>query len=250
MRTAKLLGKYDLPINIPLADESDRTKGKRSYAHYLSAQQPLVATKVAATAWLLDKTPLDPARSYTSREYLAGVGICTTLITKMLNISSQTLNEVDDSCLQQLESVDWGVPTTVKKAKFKKSILEEDDSDLKFLDFPSSSILTLQTKWAGFERVFDSKPSLVVWTDTAVTYPLSLHGAKYASILGKRPENREEYVQAISEWLSSRFGYSLVRAAFRGRNAVYLSATPGEHTPELGYFLKTEHLDAFSMGDE
>lgn len=247
MLNAKLLGKYDLPIHIALSDESDKAKGRRSYAHYLKAHQPLVAAKVAATSWVLEKTLLDPTKSYTSREYMAGVGICTALITNMLNIKSQTLNELDEECVKQLASVEWGVPTVVNRADVRKSIYEPDDSDLKFIDYPSSSVLTLHKKWVGFEKVFESAPKLVVWTDTAVTYPMSLHGEKYAKILGRKPENREDYVQAISEWLSERFGYSLVRAAFRGRNAVYLSAAPGCYDVELGYFAEKDHESAFFL---
>jgi hypothetical protein len=191
---------------------------------------------------------LDPNKSYTSREYLAGVGICTALITNILNIKSQILNELDDECVTQLVSVEWGTPTVVTKADVRKSILEPDDSDLKFIDYPSSSILTLHKKWAGFEKVFESSPKLVVWTDTAVTYPMSLHGERYATILGRKPENREDYVQAISQWLSNHYGYSLIRAAFRGRNAVYLSAAQGYHNLERGYFLEGDHADAFKLG--
>ena len=212
---AILAGKWKLPFHIKLHAENDVELHKRSYIHYLADHQPLVAAKVAATEWSLKRTLLDPEKSYTSREYLAGVGVMTCIITNMLKLSSQVLGELDAECVEQLRLNDWGVPTEVKHESVIDALQVEDNSDLKFLDFPNSSILQLQKQWKGFENAFNSKPKFVMWTDTSVTYPTSLHGEKYSELLGVKVTNKEEYVLGISQWFYKNFGYSLLRAAFR-----------------------------------
>ena len=116
--------------------------------------------------------------------------------------------------------------------------MEDDDSQLKFLDLPNSSILQIEKKWKdGFYKLFDSKPKLVVWTDTSVTYPMSLHG--------------EKYVDSYSKWLYNKFGYSIKRAAFRARNAVYFAAISGDHKTESKSFPVKETEDGFYfLGEE
>lgn len=233
---AMLMGKWKLPFHIKLESEDDVDLHKRSYIHYLASHQPLVAAKVIATSWALEKTLLDPEKSYTSREYLAGVGVMTCIITNMLKISHQILGELDASCVDQLRLTDWGVPTKVKHESVLDALQEKDDSDLKFLDFPNSSILQLKKQWKGFEKAFESSPKFVMWTDTSVTYPMSIHGKKYSELFGTSVTSKEEYVEAMSEWLYSNFGYSLVRAAFRDRNAVYLTSAPGKYKVEMQHF--------------
>lgn len=247
---ALLMGKWKLPFYINLDSEDSVELHKRSYIHYLAAHQPLVAAKVAATNWSLQKTLLDPEKKYSSREYLAGVGIMTCIITNVLNISNQTVGELDEDCVKQLKAVDWGVPTEVKHQNVLDALQEEDNSDLKFLDFPNSSILQLKKQWKGFENAFNSKPKFVMWTDTSVTYPTSLHGEKYSELLGVKVTTKEEYVKGISTWLYNNFGYSLLRAAFRDRNAVYLSCAPGKHEVEMEYFPAKGNEASFVIKDE
>jgi hypothetical protein len=233
---ATLMGKWKLPFHIKLHSEDNVELHKRSYIHYLADHQPLVAAKVVATAWALEKTLLDTDKSYTSREYLAGVGVMTCIITNMLNISKQTLGELDAECVEQLRLTNWGVPTVVNHESVIDALQKEDDSDIKFLDFPNSSILQLQKQWKGFENAFTSRPKFLMWTDTSVTYPTSLHGEKYSEILGVKVTTKEEYVKGISTWLYKNFGYSLIRAAFRDRNAVYLTCAPGQYEVEMKHF--------------
>jgi hypothetical protein len=247
---ATLAGQWKLPFHIQLKSEDNIGLHKRSYIHYLADHQPLVAAKVAATKWSLEKTLLDPNTSYTSREYLAGVGIMTCIITNMLKISKQTLGELDAECVEQLRSADWRVPTTVNHESVIDALQEEDNSDLKFLDFPNSSILQLNKQWKGFEKAFDSKPKFLMWTDTSVTYPTSLHGEKYSELLGETVTNKEEYVRGISNWLYKNFGYSLIRAAFRDRNAVYFSCAPGKREVEMAHFPAKGLESNFIIKDE
>ena len=249
MIEATLLGKYRLPIHISLSSEEDRAKGKRSYAHYLSEHQPLVAAKVAATKWLLDNCGLDADGSYTSVEYLAGVGIQTCLIMNTFNIREQALRELDATCVQQLSSVAWGVPTEVRRQDVLDGLKNPTPADLVFLDFPSSSVLTLKKKWLGFENVFSNTPKLVVWTDTSVTYPLTIHGARYAEIMRHNEpiKTESEYLKAVSSWLNREHGYSIAAAAFRARNAVYIAARPGTHEMKTARFMPADHAGDFTL---
>ena len=249
MMEATLLGKYRLPIHIALSSEEDRAKDKRSYAHYLSEHQPLVAAKVAATRWLLDNCGLDKQGHYTSVEYLAGVGIQTCLITNTFNIKEQSLRELDTACVEQLSRVEWGRPTEVRRQDVLDGLKNPTDADLVFLDFPSSSVLTLKRKWRGFESVFSSNPKLVIWTDTSVTYPMSLHGARYAEIMGHNEpiKTESDYLKAVSSWLNRENGYSITAAAFRARNAVYLAARPGKHEMKTARFMPADHADCFTL---
>ena len=247
---ATLMGKWKLPFHIKLEAEDSVELHKRSYIHYLASHQPLVAAKVAATTWALEKTLLDPNKSYTSREYLAGVGVMTCIITNMMKISSQILGELDAGCVEQLAKADWGVPTVVKHESVLDALQEKDESDLKFLDFPNSSILQLQKQWKGFEKAFESNPKFVMWTDTSVTYPTSIHGEKYSKIFGIKVTTKEEYIEAMSEWLYKNYGYSLVRAAFRDRNAVYLTSAPGKYKVEMKHFPAKGNESNFIINDD
>jgi hypothetical protein len=108
---------------------------------------------------------------------------------------------------------------------------------MKFLDMPNSSILQISTKWNEcFEKAFYSNPKLVAWTDTSVTYPISVHGKKYSMILGEKLSDKYDYVNSYSKWLYSKYKYSIIKAAFRAKNAVYFVAIPGNHKTEFKNF--------------
>jgi hypothetical protein len=63
--------------------------------------------------------------------------------------------------------------------------------------------------------------------------------------------NKEEYVDSYSKWLYNKFGYSIGRAAFRARNAVYFAAIPGDHKTESKSFPVKETEDGFYfIGEE
>jgi hypothetical protein len=122
------------------------------------------------------------------------------------------------------------------------------DYDLKFADFPSSSVLSVQNKWKGFRKLFESKPKLVVWTDTSISYPMKIHGARYAQIFNSDElVTREDYVEQYALWLQHEFDYSIVKAAFRGKNAVYLAAVPGTRDTETKAFPLDQYSDGFEI---
>jgi len=164
MSKAILCNKYELPLNFDLKAEDDVSTYKQSYAHFIATKPGLVAAKAAATDWLLDI--LNPDSEYTSREYFAGVGIVTCILNNKFKITSQILNDSSDVCVNQLNATPWTVTTLVRQQDARKAMLEEDNSDLKFYDFPASSILHLNKKWSGLKSGFASQPKLLVWTDT------------------------------------------------------------------------------------
>lgn len=234
MKIAKLCEKWDLPFYADLESEDSTSLHNRSYIHYVAEHQPLVSAKCWATDWGLTDI-LDPSTKYTSREYFAGVGVMTTIITNKFNISKSIISERDPECVFHLRKNGW----TCYHEDAKKSLLEEcNDYDLKFLDFPNSSIIHIQTTWKeGFEAAFNSKPKLVMWTDTSVTYPITIHGEKYAKRLGiESLSSKIDYIKAYSDWLYKNYNYSIKKAAFRAKNAVYFFAIPGKHETIMKHF--------------
>lgn len=250
MKIAKVCDEWKLTFN-KLESENDVSLHNRSYLHYAADHQDLVASKAWATKWLLDNI-VDNSRSYSVREYMAGIGIQTLLIQKLLNVNTHTIGELDNDCIDHLKSNEWSPEPIYLHQNAFEAAKENDHSDLKFLDVPSSSILQMTTKWKDiFFKLFESSPTLVVWTDTSVTYPMTIHGEKYGKILSAEIRDKYEYVNAYSAWLFRNFGYSIKRAAFRGTNAVYFAAVKGMLEPEMKSFPLAENTDGFYfIGEE
>jgi len=246
--TATICGKWKLPFYIPLVDEDQTSKHERSYMHYVSQHSDLVAAKCNATQWLLDSIlPID--RKRVVREYFGGAGIMSIIIRGMLEMESHYIGERDKQCVIQLEKA------------FPEAICEEADAlesmdinhyaDIEILDFPSSSIIHTKRsgqKWTeGFQKVLSRKPNAFIWTDTSVTYPISIHGPKYEKEIGSPITTQSEYLMRYSEWLYNTHGYSICRAAYRARNAVYLLARPGKHVLEEKHFPIIGNENGFVM---
>ena len=251
MKIARVCNSWDLPFNIELKSEDDTSLHSRSYIHYAAQHTELVACKSWATKWLLEDI-VDSDKEYTVREYMAGIGIQTCLIQNLFKVKRHVVGELDEGCVEHLSNTNFDPQPEVRLENAQLSLMEDDDSQLKFLDLPNSSILQIEKKWKnGFYKLFDSKPKLVVWTDTSVTYPMSLHGEKYGKILSASINNKEEYVDSYSKWLYNKFGYSIKRAAFRARNAVYFAAISGDHETESKSFPVKETEDGFYfLGEE
>lgn len=252
MKSSKICNEWTLNFHISVKDEDTANKHNRSYIHYVAEHMPWVAAKCWATKWALEGLNLDKDKQYTCIEYFAGVGIMTTIIQNMLNISKSIVAERDENCYKQLLLNSWKAPTVAYHKDAKDFLLEPDSSDLKFLDFPNSSILQINKIWSeGFNKAFSTKPKMVMWTDTSVTYPMAIHGAKYSKEFGGLPvTSKEEYVDSMSKWLYNKFGYSIIRAAFRAKNAVYLVSIPGKHKTEIKYFPVEGNENGFIVEQE
>lgn len=250
---ALICGKWELPFNVELKDESSIALHKRSYIHYIREHQDLVSAKCRATEWLL--APLQVYKSLSIREYMAGVGIQSSIIQGLLDVSRHVASELDHDCCKQLLSDHWKVPIEVREEDAKHAILRDDDSDYSvyFIDFPASSIVQILKVWdTHFTHIFRKNPLAVVWTDTSISYPIKIHGPRYSEIFGVNLQSQHDYIVEYSRWCHKRYGYSILRAAKRGSNALYFlgvrTETPVE--PELGTFLLDSGQAGFCFMDE
>lgn len=249
MKTAKVCETWKLTFN-HFSDEKNVSLHNRSYLHYAFQHIELVAAKAWATKWLFENI-LPKDEKYSVREYMAGIGIQTLIIQQTFNLSNHIAGELDEGCVKHLSENEWKFPIIVKHQNANDAVLDKDTSDIKLLDLPNSSILQITTKWKDiFYKLFESNPKLIVWTDTSVTYPMSLHGEKYSKIFSENVTDKYEYVNAYSRWLYKNFGYSIKRAAFRGTNAVYFAALPRVHETETKSFPLKEYSNGFYFENE
>lgn len=250
MKIAKVCNEWELTFN-RLESEDNVSLHNRSYLHYAAQHTDMVAAKCWATKWLLENV-VDITKEYNVREYMAGIGVQTLLIQKLFKVEHHIIGELDEGCIEHLSDNEWDVTPVFRQQNAFDAIKENDNSDLKFLDVPNSSILQMTTKWKDiFFKLFETNPTLVVWTDTSVTYPMSIHGEKYGNILSAKINDKYDYVNAYSAWLFRNFGYSIKRAAFRGTNAVYFAAVKGMHETEIKSFPLAEYSDGFYfIGEE
>jgi hypothetical protein len=183
---------------------------------------------------------------------MAGIGVQSLLIQKLFKLELHVMGELDEGCVEHLSSIYWGHKAIVKCQDAQKSLMEDNNFDLKFLDLPNSSILQVTTKWKdGFNKLFESNPKLVVWTDTSITYPISIHGEKYGNILGAKLDTKFDYINSYSAWLFRNFGYTIKRAAIRGTNALYFAAVPGLVSTTISSFPIAENEGGFYfIGEE
>ena len=238
---AVICGKWELAFNETISNEFEVPLNERSYLHFVLAKPEFVSAKCLATEWLLTGL-IEKGCSLV--EYLAGVGIQATIAKNLLVPRKHLLLERDGNCCSHLRSLGF----EVEEEDANRSMFEYDNFDVKFADFPSSSVISVQKKWKGFFHLFKSKPKLVVWTDTACSYPLSIHGAKYAKEFGAEElESWDDYVVKYSDFLYKRVGYSIKRAAVRGKNAIYFAAVPGECEVDIKKFPLSECAEGFTQ---
>jgi len=239
-----LCNKYKFDINVPLKDESKRKKNNQSYLHFIATRQDLVSAKCNATKWLLDNININ--KEYSVREYFAGVGIQATIIQNLLKVKNHKVSDIDEECYNQLKADNRWIAF---KEDGHKAILDNENYNIKMLDFPHSSIIHLKRgKWLNFLASFISKPEIVCWTDTSMTYSIKVHGSNYSKELNvKELKNFTEYFQAMSKWLYQNVGYSIQKVAYRGKNAAYIKAIKGEHNLEEKRFEIKDNLDGFKL---
>jgi len=249
LKIAKICNEWELTFD-QLKSEDNVSLHNRSYLHYAADHQDLVSTKCWATKWLLENV-IDNNKNYSVIEYMAGVGVQTLIIQKLFKISSHIVNELDNDCADHLSNNKWDYPLTVYRGDARKILSEDNNSDLKFFDLPNSSILQITTKWEKeFKKMFESNPKLVVWTDTSVTYPMSIHGKRYGEILSAEINDKYDYVNSYSAWLFRELGYNIIKAAFRGKNAVYFAAVPYKTETIMKEFPLNDYSDGFYFLNE
>ena len=240
---AVICNKWELSFETKAVPENNVDMNQRSYLHFVATRPELVAAKCLATEWLLTDVISEGA---TLVEYLAGVGIQSVIAREILKPSMQVLFERDLECVQHLNSAGF----EAREGNANKTMFTDTDYNVKFADFPTSSVVSVQNKWKGFFNLFKSKPELVVWTDTACSYPITIHGGRYAKEFGLDSlESWESYVRSYNEWLGKRVGYSVRKAAFRGKNAVYFAAVPADCETEMKRFGLGECMNGFVVSE-
>ena len=219
MTTALLCDKWTLPCHFDNVSEGETQRTDRSYIHYAVTHPEFVSAKCWATEWLF-KDSL-PEGQYSAIEYLAGVGVQSTILRNTINLSEHLVLERDENCVKHLKQLGFNS----RSADARKSMKTETDFDIKLADFPSSSVISVDTKWKGFRDMFDSSTSMIAWTDTAISYPLGIHGKKYGAKFGVGEiRTKEEYIENYADWINRELGYTLTKAAIRGTNAIYFLA--------------------------
>jgi hypothetical protein len=227
---ALICEKWQLEFGSELVPENNVGMNQRSYLHFVAARPELVAAKCLATEWLLTGLIDEGA---TLVEYLAGVGIQSVIAREILRPKRQVVFERDLDCVEHLVAAGFDA----REGNANKTMFTDSDYNVKFADFPTSSVVSVQNKWKGFWNLFKSNPQLVVWTDTACSYPITIHGGRYAKEFGLDSlESWEDYVVNYSALLLKRVGYSVKKAAFRGKNAVYFAAVPEKCEVEIKRF--------------
>jgi len=221
---AKICEKWDYYLSPSNKDESKIKKHKQSYLHFVKEKQNLVSAKCLATSWLLNDLKNE---NLSVREYFAGAGISSVIIRNIVNTTNHKVGDLDKDCCEQLKTLN---DMEVVHEDGHKALLNNENYDLKVCDFPHSSIIQISRgKWSNFRAAFISKPKYVVWTDTARTYPLSIHKRKYEKEFNKVGlNNYQNYFEFMSDWLLYHTGYSVQKVAYRGKNANYILASRGD----------------------
>jgi hypothetical protein len=220
-KTAKLCKKYNYIFYNNFSSEENVSKHKQSYIHFVKNEQQLVSAKCLATEWLI-KDIKD--NNLTLFEYFAGAGVSSIIFNKTMNINYHEATDFNQDCVNQLKKMK--IIHKAYKSDFRKIILKENKFDIKVLDFPYSSILqTTRGDWNMFGYAFSSEPKYLIWTDTARTYPLSIHKKKYEKILNDSLNDYEDYFEKYSNLLFQNYRYRINKVAWRGKNANYILAS-------------------------
>ena len=244
---ARLCYDWDLPIKVSLEGESGRDHRKRSYIHYLAEHKHILGAKCWATKWLFDGLTDQPV---SVREYFGGVGLMSVILQNTLNITNHKVGDFDEQCVAQL-SGDSRWEAVHEDAK--KAMLEAEQYDIRVMDHPNSSAITMSKAWGKqYDCIFGQAPLYVYWADTSVSYPLSINVRRYEALLGKPIGDHTGYFKSFSEWLYQRHQYSIIKVAYRYKSAKakavgYCLATKGRHPLEEKDFHVEKNVDGFIL---
>lgn len=212
---ALICQQWTLPLLSGLTAYTCETE--RSYLRYVWAKAPQVSAKCWATEWLLRDVVAESVC-----EYFAGAGITATIMKHVCGAHQFTLVEKSAACVQQLT---YAFPEQrVVQGDARK--VAGCAADVAVLDFPRFTITQAQGRWrTPLKAIFDTVPKAVLITDTSLSY-FSVHRQLYSAKLGMACETHEDYCRAYSRWLYEETGYSVMRVAVRGKNAVYMLTMP------------------------
>jgi len=105
------------------------------------------------------KDIIDEDKEYGAVEYMAGIGIQTIISQNIFKIFRHLANELDEGCVNHLQTSNFPVPLAVLESDAKDMLMRPCVSDLKFADFPNSSILRITKDWKdSFPKLFENDP--------------------------------------------------------------------------------------------
>lgn len=154
-------------------------------------------------------------------EHYGGVGMCSTIIQNVHQPSSHRVYEIEDDCIAQLKYL-LGDKAKVSMGN-SKDTMGEIYSDVVFLDWPNTArhYMEYSTQWA---KVVALQPKYIVWTDAAGKF---LHTPSnqnaYSKFFGIPVKTKEDYVQALSDFMYEKTGYSIYKCGYQHAYAIFLS---------------------------
>jgi hypothetical protein len=162
----------------------------------------------------------------TVREYFGGIGAQALMIEDMFEPYQHVVNEYSLDAVDHLKSLGLDV-----QHSDAYNLAAAGTADLACLDFGDL------TAWKAQEEkphgqllslVFALQPKAVLVTDIAARY-LHLQKKKYEGILGFGTcDTYEDYLDAFSRQLESRYGYTLVEANYTRWSAVMAFVPEGK----------------------
>lgn len=153
-------------------------------------------------------------------EHFGGCGLFSTIIQQVLHPRTHTIYDLDSDCVAQLESV-FGSVASVAQGDAKETMGAR--AQLVVLDFAYATIRN-HDEWP-WARVTAAEPGYIIWSDTACRR-IGLHRAAYSKIFGTPIHTHEDYVNAYSQWMWKRYGYSIVKEAHHVYSYMRAERTP------------------------
>ena len=153
-------------------------------------------------------------------EFYGGAGVQSTIIRNLLRPKSHTIIERDPRCVEHLRKLFGHLPSEIICGDARDFM--RMPADLYFLDWNTWTIAHWG-KWDVYwKQVLSHDPVAFTWYDTGKPY---FHTNKdlYSKILGRNVNSISEYSHALSEFLLSRYGYSLEKAVYCPRATYYLA---------------------------
>lgn len=211
MRKIVLLGKHEI-IDNGLSTEDEKDKKQRSYIHYLLDSPELVSVKCNCVSWIFENLSFNSLI-----EYMAGVGCSSVILRDRYSPEKHKTLELSKECVDHLrkngfDSDEGDVTKTISEIV--------DGYEFKIADYPFGTIITnMRGEWKNFLDLFKGDVTKYVsWTDSSGSYPIKIHGGRYAlemNLNGVVFETWEDYFKAYSKFIFEKTGFAITRVARR-----------------------------------
>lgn len=215
---------------LPLLDTGENSKS----SFFSHTNQGELSRRALAFEWLITGIPEDKAWL----EPFGGIGLQSIIIQNISKPGAHFISDLDEACFHQLQSVMEPYPNVNLACGDAQVILESfaPHAEVVVLDFPNMTPHKLPIWTNVLDNVFlERKPRLVEFTDVSPRF-LHLHKGKYSEILGEPIETKEDYIRALSKYLSRNYDYSVVKAAYKSSTAYMALGNVPYEEPEMKFF--------------